>query len=191
MSGQTLSGEFRRLVRLEDLGRKDLDLTLTATAIECVALARRFQITEISTLESKIKIRRLDTAGVFEATGTVEAEIIFIADDVDEAMDFTVNEVVEEIFATEAGWERLKEQSIDGDVDAEVIVEDFIDIGEVVAQNLSLALDPVLLEAGSLEVGAATYSADGGAEDSSPDHPFAALTALRRARNQTDDSSGH
>lgn len=188
MTEQTNLGEFSRLVWLEDLGRKDLDQTLTATPSEREALARRFQINEISTLESTLRIRRL-SAGVFEVSGSMEAEISFIGAGADEAMDFTVSEAIEEIFATEEGWESLRERSIDGDVDAELVTGDSVDLGEILAQNLSLALDPVLLELGTLEDDAVTYSAGGGGDNEPPDHPFAGLAALRVSGNRDDEPS--
>lgn len=186
MTEQALSGEFKRLVWLKDLGQKDLDLTLTASPSERVALARRFQITEITVLESTLKVRRL-SAGVFEASGSIEAEIVFIGEQASEAMDFTVSETMGEVFATESGWERLRETSIDDEVDAELVTGDSFDLGEVIAQNLSLALDPLLLEMGTLEADAIKYTAGGEGANDPPDHPFAGLAALRRPGNQNDE----
>jgi hypothetical protein len=188
MTGQVRAMEFSRTVRLEELGRNDLDRTLTASPSERDALARRFRITEISALEATLKIRRLSD-GVFEAFGSLEADIVFMGEEADEAMDFTVNEAIEEVFVTPAGLESLRETSIDDEVDAELVTRDLIDLGEVVAQNLSLALDPVLLEIGTLEAGAVTYSAGVGSDDDPPEHPFAGLAVLRRPGNQNDDSS--
>jgi hypothetical protein len=182
------AGEFCRFVGLDDLGRKDLSLGLTASAVERDALARRFLIADIPSLEAKLKIR-WKAMGVFEVSGTLEADIVFMAPDAENAMDFTVNESIEEVFATEAGWESLRESAVDGEVDAELITGDRIDVGEVVAQNLSLALDPVLLEIGSLDEGAVTYTAKGGDVEVPPDHPFAGLVRLRRDGEQHDDSS--
>lgn len=188
MTERDSAPEFSRLVHLADIGRKDLQLTLTATSLEREALARRFEITEISALDSKLKIYRL-LDGVFEVDGSVEAEIIFISEHAEDAMDFTVNEHIQELFATEIGWDSLLEAAIDGEVDAELVNGDSIDLGEVVAQNLSLALDPMLLELGSLEADAVTYSAGGRGGEEAPDHPFAGLADLRRSENQNDDSS--
>jgi hypothetical protein len=184
VTGSSTVGEFCRFVGLDDLGQKDLSIGMTASAGERDALARRFLITEIFSLEAKLKISR-KAVGVFELVGTFEADIVLMAED---AMDFTVSESIEEVFATEAGWENLRESSIEGEVDAELIKGDRIDVGEVVAQNLSLALDPVLLKIGSLDEGAVTYTAKGGDVELPPDHPFAGLVALRKNREQRDDS---
>lgn len=180
-------GEFRRLVRLDELGRKDVERTLNASAEERDALARRFEIAEIATLEASVRIQRT-AAGVFTVTGTFEADIVFIGEEADEAMDFTVNEPIEEVFVTEQGWESLRESSVDGEVDAELLSDEIIDLGEAVAQNLSLALDPLLLEAGTLEAGAVTYTAGGEDEDGKPEHPFARLAVLRGPDEPTDGS---
>jgi uncharacterized metal-binding protein YceD (DUF177 family) len=185
---QAGGGEFRRLIRLDELGRKDVERTLNASAEECGALARRFEVAEILTLEAFVRVQRT-AAGVFTVTGTLEADIVFIGEETDEAMDFTVNEPVEEVFVTEQGWESLREASVDGEVDAELLSDEMIDLGEAVAQNLSLALDPLLLEAGALEAGAVTYTAGGEDEDDKPEHPFARLAVLRGPDEPADGSA--
>jgi len=180
--------EFRRLIRLDDVGRRDVDVTVVAAPPEREALARRFGITEISALEAGLKIRRV-SSGVYNVSGAVEAEIIYIGVEAAEAMEFSLNEQFDEIFATPEGWRTLEENAIDGEVDAELVTEDFIDMGEIVAQNLSLALDPVLLEAGAFDDGAITYSSEAG-EGDVPEHPFSVLEILRGRRAPSDESSG-
>ena len=180
--------EFRRLIRLDDVGRRDVDVTVVAAPPEREALARRFGITEISALEAGLKIRRV-SSGVYNVSGAIEAEIIYIGVEAAEAMEFSLNEQFDEIFATPEGWRTLEENAIDGEVDAELVTEDFIDMGEIVAQNLSLALDPVLLEAGAFDDGAITYSSEAG-EGDVPEHPFSALEILRGRRAPSDESSG-
>ena len=180
--------EFRRLIRLDDVGRRDVDVTVVAAPPEREALARRFGITEISALEAGLKIRRV-SSGVYNVSGAIEAEIIYIGVEAAEAMEFSLNEQFDEIFATPEGWRTLEENAIDGEVDAELVTEDFIDMGEIVAQNLSLALDPVLLEAGAFDDGAITYSSEAG-EGDVPEHPFSALETLRGCRAPSDESSG-
>ncbi|MDE0811996.1 MAG: hypothetical protein OSB69_22175 [Alphaproteobacteria bacterium] len=185
MTDSSTVGEFCRFVGLDNLGQKDLSIGMTASAEERDALARRFLITDIPSLEAKLKISR-KAEGVFEVVGTLDADIVFMAEDV---MNFTVSESVVEVFATEVGWENLRENSIEGEVDAELIKGDRIDVGEVVAQNLSLALDPVLLKIGSLDEGAVTYAAKGRHVEVPSNHPFAGLVAHRQNREQRDDSS--
>ena len=188
MTKDSHTPEFSRLVRLDDIRKAIVASTVTTSAVERDALAQRLQVTEITTLEAAVKVLRL-SSGVFQVAGRFEAEITFIGEQADEALDFTVSEVFEEVFATQAGWDRLKETSLDDEVDAELLTVDQIDIGEVVAQSLSLALDPALLESGALEEGAVTYTAGGEDDDSTPDNPFAALSALRARGNQGGDSS--
>ncbi len=182
--------EFSRLVRLEEIGRADMNIALTASAPEREALSRRFDLTEIPALEAKVTLRRL-SPGVFSATGWLEADVVFVGEHAEDASDFSVNEVIEEVFATEAGWQGLSESSLDGEVDAELLTADHIDIGEVVAQNLSLALEPALLESGTLDDGAVTWSSGAEESDSASDHPFAALARLREGGNTGGDTSAN
>lgn len=188
MTDPVFHPEFSRPVRLEDIARADMDLDLTASAPECEALARRFEVAEVTALEAKVTLRRI-AAGVFTASGTLESEIVFIGEHAEEAQDFSVSEVIDEVFATEIGWKSLSESSLDGEIDAELLTADHIDIGEVVAQNLSLALEPALLESVSLDDGAVTYSAGSEDGDSTSNHPFAALAALRDRERGGGDSS--
>ncbi len=180
--------EFSRLVRLDDVRKAPVTITASASAMERDALARRLQVSDIAALEADVKVSCLSD-GVYEAVGRFVAEITFIGEHADEALDFTVSEGFEEIFATETGWNHLKETSLDDEVDAELLSADQIDIGEVVAQNLSLGLDPALLESGALEEGAVTYSVGGDDGDSASDNPFGALASLRARGNQGGDSS--
>ena len=60
---------------------------MTASAEERDALARTFLITDIPSLEAKLKISR-KAVGVFEVVGTLEADIVLMVED---AMDFTVS----------------------------------------------------------------------------------------------------
>ena len=83
---------------------------------------------------------------------------------------------------TSSGWASLTKASPDEDVDAELVVEREIDIGEVTSQCLSLALDPLLLEAGALDEGTIAYSG-GPNEDAETASPFAALATLRSVQN--------
>jgi hypothetical protein len=186
--GPAAASEFRRLIRLDEVSRRDVDVTVVAAPPEREALARRFGITEILALEASLKIHRV-SSGVYNVSGAIEAEIIYIGVDAAEAMGFSLNEQFGEIFATPDGWRTLEENAIDDEVDAELVTEDFIDMGEIVAQNLSLALDPVLLEAGAFDDGAITYSSGGGKGDV-PEHSFSALEILRGRRAPSDESSG-
>ncbi len=187
--GPAAAPEFRRLTRLDEVGRRDVEVTVVAAPPEREALARRFGIAEISALEAGLKIRRI-SSGVYNVSGALEAEIIYIGVEAAEAMEFSLNEPFDEVFATPEGWRTLEETAIDDEVDAELVTEGFIDMGEIVAQNLSLALDPMLLEAGAFDDGAITYSSGAG-EAEVPEHPFSALETLRGHRAPSDEPSGN
>jgi len=185
--GVTAAPEFRRLIRLDEVGRRDIDVAMVAAPPERRALARRFGVTEITALEAGLKIRRV-SSGVYNLSGAVEAEIIYSGLEVAEAIEFSLNEQFDEILATPDGWRALEENAIDGEVDAELLTEEFIDMGEIVAQNLSLALDPVLLEVGAFDDGAITYSSGVGGGDV-PEHPFSVLETLRGRQARSDEST--
>ncbi len=177
-AGAPPAPEFSRRVPLAEIDRAPRPRRIAATPAECAALARRFGIEALSGLRAEARLA--ETApGVVLAEGIVEAEVSVVGDPAEDPVDFTVSEGFEEVFATPRGWKALAAAAPDGEVDAEPVSGGAIDLGEVAAQVLSLALDPVLLEAAAFDDGVPAFSAGGGADEAAGG-PFAALAALRR-----------
>lgn len=181
--------EFSRMLRLRDISTSGRTRQkLTASPRECEALARRFDLASVTGLEADLAIAETGS-GIFHVTGSLEAEVSLVGDVSGETVDLVVGDEIDEVLATVSGWEALEAESVDGEVDAELITGDAVDLGEIVAQNLSLALDPVMFDAAGFDDGVEAYSSGGDAEDDgAPDHPFAALAALRRS-SDTDEQA--
>ena len=175
--GQDSGSELRREFRLDELDNGDRAVNFSANEAECDSLASRLEVAGISSLDAKLSIRRLEE-GIYGVTGGFEAEVAVKIEGEEAALDFTVAEPVEETYVTTQGWKVLEVRTVDGEVDAELVDGSTIDLGELIAQSLSLALDPILLEAGALEEGVVAYSS-GPEEGADNPHPFAALAALR------------
>jgi uncharacterized metal-binding protein YceD (DUF177 family) len=144
MSG--ITPEFSRRVPLADIERRDLHTEWTATEAECAALARRFDIVAVRALAARVDASPLGGGGVLariRLTADVEQRSVVSLANVRQPVDVgvTVRYLTEEkareyeLMADEEGVEPPDE-------DIEVMGGESIDIGETIAQQLSLALDP-------------------------------------------------
>lgn len=167
-----MTPEFSRPYRLDALGGLK-QITLTADADECAALARRFGLASIAALEATAHITP-GTAGI-EVTGHIRAtavqSCVVTGDPVPVNMDqeFAVRFVGPEAMPDAEEVELSAEDCDIMDHDGQAI-----DIGEAVAQSFGLALDPYPrspdAEARLREAGVLSEEQAG---------PFGALAALK------------
>ena len=132
--------EFSRIERADTIGEGERTVRIAADAAERAALAKRFDLQNVESLEAEFRLRR-DAAGVI-AHGHVRAKVVqacVITDDpvpgtIDEpvALRFVVDDVAEE------GEIELDEDALD------TMLYDgaAIDLGEAAAETMALALDP-------------------------------------------------
>ncbi len=151
----TPSPEFSRRVELARLGALEVRYPISAVPEERAALARRFDLRSLDRLEAEIRLQRL-AGGMVRVSGHVGADVV-------QACVVSlepVTSVVEQDFALLYGSSGSgKSVMIDLETDeAEPFDGDAIDIGEAVAQQLVLALDPYPRAAG------ASLAWDGGAK---------------------------
>jgi len=152
-----VSVEFARPQRVDTIGDDARTIEVDADAQERAALAKRFDLIGIERLTGKFTIRR-DAAGIV-AEGRVEAAVTQACSITGDPLPVTVDEPVALRFVAEedSGQDEVEL----GDSDIDVIPHDggTIDLGEVAAETMALALDPfprgpnaevVLKEAGVL-----------------------------------------
>jgi uncharacterized metal-binding protein YceD (DUF177 family) len=152
-----VSVEFARPQRVDTIGDDARTIEIDADARERAALAKRFDLIAIEKLTGKFTIRR-DAAGIV-ANGRVEAVVTQACTITGDPLPATIDEPVALRFVAEedAGQDEVEL----GDSDIDVIPYDggTIDLGEVAAETMALALDPfprgpnaetVLKEAGVL-----------------------------------------
>jgi uncharacterized metal-binding protein YceD (DUF177 family) len=172
--------EFSRPLRLDQIGTGDSQVHVVAEPAERAALAERFDLQAIDSLEGDYAIRR-DAAGIV-ARGRVTARVtqscIATGDPVPAAIDegFAIRFVPES--EEDAGDEV---ELAEDECDVVFYAGGAIDLGEAAAETLALALDPfprspdaeaVLKQAGVLSEEEARRLA----EESGP---FGALAALK------------
>ena len=162
-----MTPEFSRPVNLARLPPEGREERLAATPAECAALARRFAIPAVNRLEAVLLLRP-EPGGIATVAGRLAAEVV---QDCVVSLE-PVTQAVEEVVVLRivpAGHEPSDDP--DGPDEIEVL-GDSVDLGEALAEQLSLALDPY-----PRAPGAATPGEDAG---DAPAGPFAALAALRR-----------
>ena len=190
--------EFSRPFGLIGVGPKPEKVTLSAEKEERGSLAKRFGLQELDHLLADVSIRRRSDTGWIVVSGSLEASVV-------QTCVVTLEPVLNEVRAEieESFDDNDRETGIEIDLDPtaelpEPIDSDEIDLGEIVAQTLALALDPYprspsASDADTLEFdgtpAGTTSDVDRPAESQPSDgmvRPFAGLEALRNklAREQ-------
>jgi uncharacterized metal-binding protein YceD (DUF177 family) len=159
--------EFVRAIDVAELepGQRD-HMVFEATAEECAAIAARLKLLSMSSFSADIYVLR-------ELSGDVS---IFgdIAADVEQACVVTLEPVRDSVEDSimQRFTDREDDEEAEDEDPVEPIVDDEIEVGEVLVQNLSLALNPY-----SRAPGVAFEAVDD--EAGEPSEPFAALAQLR------------
>jgi uncharacterized metal-binding protein YceD (DUF177 family) len=135
------AGEFSRPIDLERVAESEVVHDIAATAEERAALAARFGLLAIDQLEARIRLRRTRGRTELRLVGRIRA-------DVTQACVVTlapVEATVDEEFTVLYGTAPVT-SDVDIDPEANALWEPLpagpLDVGELVAQELVLALDP-------------------------------------------------
>ena len=168
-----MSVEFARPQRVDTIGDDARTIEVDADAQERAALAKRFDLIGIERLTGKFTIRR-DAAGIV-AEGRVEAAVTQACSITGDPLPVTVDEPVALRFVAEEDSGQDEVELGDSDIDVIPYDGGTIDLGEVAAETMALALDPfprgpnaevVLKEAGVLsEEQAGPFGALAGLKD--------------------------
>jgi uncharacterized metal-binding protein YceD (DUF177 family) len=145
---------------------------IAATVEERAGLAKRFALLELDRLAAKVKLTPL-AGGYYRLAAEFEAELIQACTVTLEPIPIRIAEAFTLAYGpTEEGGEVV----LDGDAEpVEPLDDGMIDIGEAVAQQLSLALDPFPRAPGAMVEGEVGPAAEAPSES-----PFAALARLRK-----------
>lgn len=186
-----LRPEFSRPLRADRIGfDRGVTERLVATPAERAALARRFGIESVDRLEAEITLRR-ELGGRISARGTLSAEVVQacvvtlepVAQRVEEAVDLRFVPATETAAPHAVG----EEEAPDAPDLVPMEPDGSLDLGEALAQQLALALDPYPRAEGATLPPALDAAGEepvarraGRSGDQAAPHPFAALERLRR-----------
>jgi uncharacterized metal-binding protein YceD (DUF177 family) len=131
--------EFSRIVSIARLGSDAAEHAIAAGESERAALARRFGLLALERLAATVRLTRI--AGGVRLEATLEAAVVQECVVTIEPFTSTVSDSFALVYrrGVEAGEGAMINVGEDED---EPLLGDEIDIGEAVAQQLSLALDP-------------------------------------------------
>lgn len=144
-------------VACEDI-EAPLKISFAADEETCTALARRFQIELIKEIECAATVYPQQGGDVFYVTGTVDALVQQNSAITDEPIDTAVHEHIEGWYAKKQSVVSLAKarqskdmkkgdrevKMVDESEDPEPIIDGHINVAELAAQYLSLAIDPYL-----------------------------------------------
>ncbi len=170
--------EFSRVVSLNDLGKDETRLDYLATIEECAALARRFGLIAIAGLHASGGVKRLG-GGQVRLRITFEAEVSqTCVVTLDPVVD-RIKEALDILFEPERHESAALDIAFDPAADREPLMGDSLDVGEIVAEELALSLDPYPRKSGiALEIGPSGPAAE--AEEKPQGGQFEALAVLKR-----------
>ena len=174
--------EFSRIVKADSVQRGEVVEVIEADEAERAALAVRFELEAIGRLKATVRLRRTQGGEMVRVVGALEADVVQTCVVTLESVHNSVTDRFESLFAPP---ELVPDSPEDMEFDASMADEDIIepivngriDIGELTAQHLSLALDPYPRCPG--------VELPEGAEDEDEEpverpNPFAALERLKR-----------
>lgn len=187
--------EFSRVVRIADLGQDEEVYDISAEAGERAALARRFGLVAIEALQAKVRLRRLRGGAVRLRAGlhaAVAQTCVVTLEPVSETVAGEVRILYEP--GLDTADKPDFEPDFESDEESEPMPGEELDIGEVVAEELALSLNPyprtpgveVALGPGGGPEGGKEGQVDGGnggaggATAASGGNPFAILSTLKR-----------
>jgi uncharacterized metal-binding protein YceD (DUF177 family) len=141
--------EFSRRIALEQINDRGLNMVIAATAEECLALAARFGLHALDRLEADISLKPQGPNILL--TAMLKASVVYVCRitarplpaDITEAVKLTYKAANTKTSAGPQDNQANLEIELDADdLDTEWLDPQGIDVGEAIAQALSLALNP-------------------------------------------------
>ncbi|MDA5194096.1 YceD family protein [Govanella unica] len=171
--------EFSRTVAVYDVRDGGLRLGIVADPRECVAMARRFEVLGLANVKAELRLMPLEGGDILlegRAEAQAEQACIVTGEPVKStiASEFSVRYISPGI-----GTESFEDEDFDvlGE-DTEPLPADVIDVGEVVTQYLSLAIDPYPRKPGAVS-GVVELTPEGVVPSTERANPFDALKKLQ------------
>jgi hypothetical protein len=169
--------EFSRPVAIAKIAGTPSTYRITANAAERAGLARRFGLLSLDRLEAEIRLRR--AAGDIRLEAELSADLVQACVVTTEPVPATVTEDftlcyrpgIDEDEADRLALENPEDEII------EPLIGESVDIGEAIAQQLAVAMEPYPR---SPDAGVAAEIGDTDDAAVAPQNPFDALAAIRK-----------
>ncbi len=149
--GQHESAEFSRPVSADSIGREGAEYEIVADEAECRALARRFDLVSLTGLKAAVRLSPAGRTGRIRLEGRLAVDVVQTCVVSLEPVASHIEESFSRLFVPADEQPAEPEVVIDPEAeDTEPIVGGRIDIGETVAEEVALALDPYPRAAGAV-----------------------------------------
>jgi len=137
-----IAPEFSRRIRLDEIGVAPQNHRIEATPQERAALAARFALSRIDMLEAEIALSR-EALGI-RARGHVRAAVNQICVVSTQDVPARIDEPIDVVYTRHQGGDAADEEVelSEAECDQLPLTEEAVDIGELAAETMSLALDP-------------------------------------------------
>lgn len=171
-----IPAEFSRPLALDGVPSSGTRVRLEASVDECRGLAKRFDLVSLDRLEGEISIAPVDLTRTIHVSGRVLAHVVQTCVVTFEPVAAEVRADFDRLFSRDEPMEADAEVEIDIEAETpEPVSGDQLDLGEILAEELSLALDPYP-RASDADQRLAEFSGDG----NDVAGPFEALARLRK-----------
>ena len=154
----------------------EVKIVIKANSKERNELATRFNLDSIKNLMASLTVINTKP-GFFCVKGIIDSDLTLLDSEINEMVDFTINDHFEELFAFPEALDSGDEKNLKNQFDFELIENNTLPLGEVVAQNLSLALEYLFLNLPGSTTQNIVFSDDSN-DKNIVDGPFAVLKAL-------------
>lgn len=178
---EKIAPEFSRPLDLEELPETGGLFELSATPEECAALAKRFDLVSLDRLEAKLTVAWIRVGEAVAVSGRLEAEVVQSCVVTLEPVRNAIEEDLDLIFASDVA----SADDFDAD-EVEPLGPEGLDLGELLSEELSLALDPYPrapdIDPDKINLGpGAELSQEGSkaAENKGRNNPFEVLAGLK------------
>ncbi|MEK9644673.1 MAG: DUF177 domain-containing protein [Alphaproteobacteria bacterium] len=173
--------EFSHVVDLEDLPEEGTEIALSADSDERAALAARFGLLSIDRMEARLSLTWLEPEEVLSMTGELTAAVVQTCVVSLEPVPAEISASIDVVFARDTD----RSSEFVAPEEAEPLEGETLDVGEFVAEELSLCLDPYPrhpdLDPSSVELGpgASLSTEEESAAESRKNSPFQVLADLK------------
>lgn len=175
-----LTIEFSRPISIDDIGPAGISVELDADPEERGRLAERFELLDLRSLTACLTVTRASSGFPIRVVGRLRADATQCCVVSLDPFDAAVESEIEVDFVPTSEMSAAQDFAVD-DVDPpEPLDGDRIDLGELVAQHVAIALDPYPRKEGAEAL--AWEKREKSKEDSVSENPFAVLEALHKKR---------
>ncbi|MGD9510671.1 MAG: DUF177 domain-containing protein [Geminicoccaceae bacterium] len=135
--------EFSRPLAPEHVPLEGTSVHLAASAAECGLLARRFELVDLTRLEGDVRVVPMAGVDTLHVSGHLSADVVQSCVVTLDPVSARVETDFDRLFSRDVPDEVEGEVEIDPEAEApEPLVGGMLDLGEILAEELSLALDP-------------------------------------------------